>query len=55
MIEQDPTKQSVDERLKEVLCKWLNGQEESTWNQLVAALEPIDRALAIIIKKKYLD
>ena len=60
MIGQDPTKQSLAERVEEVLRKWLkrecmDSQKEPTWSQLVNALDPIDRALSIKSKKKYLN
>ena len=52
-------KHEVDDRLEEVLRKWLkrksmDSDKEPTWSQLVAAVEPIDRALSDKIKEKYL-
>ena len=52
-------KHSIDDRLEEVLHSWLQMEcmdieEEPTWNQLVAAVKPINRALSINIEKKYL-
>ena len=52
-------KHEVDGRLEEVLRNWLqrkfmDSDKEPTWNQLVAAVEPIDYALSDNIKKKYL-
>ena len=49
----------VDDRLEEVLRNWLqmntmDSDKEPTWNQLVAAVKPIDCALSIKISKKYL-
>ena len=50
----------VNDRLEEVLRNWLqmecmDGDEEPTWSQLVAAVKPIDHALSISIKEKYLN
>ena len=52
-------KHNVDGRVEEVLRNWLqmkctDSEKEPTWNQLVAAVRPIDPALSIHISKKYL-
>ena len=52
-------KHNVDCRLEEFLRNWLqmkcmDSEKEPTWNQLVAAVRPIDPALSISIDEKYL-
>ena len=48
-------KHDVDDRLEEVLRNWLNkktmeDEQKPTWDQLVVALRPINRALSDQIK-----
>ena len=52
-------KHDVDDRLEEVLRNWLqmksmDSDKEPTWNQLAAAVKPIDCALSKNLEKKYL-
>ena len=52
-------KHEVDDRLEEVLRNWLqmkcmDSDKEPTWNQLVAAVKPINPALSINIAKQNL-
>ena len=51
-------KHEVDGRLEEVLRNWLqmkcmDSDKEPTWNQLVAAVKPINPALSINIRQTY--
>ena len=58
VIEEDYSRAS--ERLHEVLLRWLRRNynldkyKPPSWRQLVDAVEPINRALAIAIKERYL-
>ena len=48
-------KNKVDHQLEEVLqMNCMDSKKEPTWNQLVAAVEPVDLALSINIERKYL-
>ena len=59
MIDSDCRGMSTDEKLKRVLLEWLKGNHDvekyglPSWSALVNAVDPIDYALALTIKRNH--